>query len=235
MKKIILISCILMISSFSALAVTNPTEERAIIVSGSGTVQAAPDVAYVSLGVAHEKKTAKEAQASVNQTMSSVLAALDKIPLAKDKIKTTRINLSPRYDYDRGKRTFKGFMASNELKITLDDLSLIGKCIDTALNAGANDINYVSFALKEQETFKNEALKKAFANAKAKAESLAKASGTKLSKLIAIQESTADLVIPRGRMVKAKAAPLEGDSGSTPVAPGEIEVRGSLTAVFELH
>lgn len=234
MKKILLLCCLLMTITFSATAAQNTAEERTIIVSGSGLVKASPDVAYVNLGVTDEKRSAKEAQTSVNQTMNSVLAALDKIPIAKEKIKTTRINLSARYEYNSGKRNFKGFTASNEIKITLDDLSLIGKCIDTSLNAGANDINYLSFGLKEQDTLKNEALKKAFGNAQDKAKSLAKAAGVKLGKLITIQESSADLIIPRPRMVAQKVAE-GGLGGGTPVTPGEIEVHGNLTAVFEIR
>ena len=233
MKKTLLICSVLLLISATAFATSN-LEEKTIIVSGSGIVKADPDVAYVNLGVLAEKKSAKEAQASVSKTMNSVLAALKKISIAKDKIKTTRINLSPRYEYNHGKRRFVGFRASNEIKITLDDMAKIGRCIDTAVAAGANDINYISFAIKDQEPFKNTALKTAFANAKTKAETLASAAGVKLGSLITIQESSADVIIPRPRAL-AKEMSVQGRSSATPVSPGDIEIRGSLTAVFAIR
>jgi uncharacterized protein YggE len=226
--------CLLMI-----LALTLPSQaallkgdETKIIISGKGIIKAEADVAYVTLGVERTEETATKAQKVAAQKMNNVLASLKKMGIPKDKIETTHVSLQPSYQYDKGKRTLVGYTASNQIKVTVDKLDDIGKVIDSSIAAGANNVNNIRFSVKEESTHKNAALKKAFEDAKAKAEVIAAASGLALSKIKSIQEAGARVIPPVSSM-RTLAAEGVGAAAETPVSPGKIEIHGNLTVIYE--
>ena len=207
-------------------------DETNIAVSGKGIIKAEADVAYVTLGVERMEETATKAQKVAAQKMNNVLASLKKMGIPKDKIETTRVSLQPSYQYDKGKRTLVGYTASNQIKVTVDKLDDIGKIIDSSIAAGANNVNNIRFSVKEESTFKKAALKKAFGDAKAKAEVIAAASGLVLSKIMSIQEAGARIIPPVSSM-RTLAAEGVGAAAETPVSPGKIEIHGNLTVIYE--
>jgi uncharacterized protein YggE len=142
------------------------------------------------------------------------------------------VSLQPSYQYDKGKRTLVGYTASNQIKVTVDKLDDIGKVIDSSIAAGANNVNNIRFSVKEESTHKNAALKKAFEDAKAKAEVIAAASGLALSKIKSIQEAGARVIPPVSSM-RTLAAEGVGAAAETPVSPGKIEIHGNLTVIYE--
>ena len=152
--------------------------------------------------------------------------------IPKDKIETTQISLYPKYEYIKRKRNLVGYTARNQIKVTIDNLDKVGIIIDSSIAAGANNVNNIRFSVKEESTFKKAALKKAFEDAKAKAEVIAAASGLKLSKIRSIQEAGARVIPPFSSM-RTLAAEGVGTAAETPVSPGKIEIHGNLTLVYE--
>ena len=226
--------CLLMILAlaFPGQAALLKGDETNVVVSGQGIIKAEADVAYVTLGVERTEETATKAQNVAAQKMNNILASLKKMGIPKDKIETTRISLYPQYKYDKGKRDLIGYTARNQIKVTVDKLDNVGKVIDSSIAAGANNVNNISFSVKEESSFKITALRKAFEDAKAKAETIAAASGLVLSKIKSIQESGAR-VIPSISSMRTLAAEGVGAAAETPVSPGKIEIHGNLTVVYE--
>jgi len=230
MKKIIcllFISCLLL--SHVTLAKDDATE---IVVSGKGVVKAAPDVAYIIIGVERTEKTASDAQKIIAKKMNSILVSLEKIGISKDKIETTNISLYPKYNYNQGKSTLAGYTARNEINVTIDNLDNVGKVIDASINAGATNVNRISFGLKNNAAHKKSALTKAFDAAKEKAQAIAQASSLNLKKIKSILESDAQIIPPPAAFRSMQAAGL-GAAAETPITPGNVEVRGNLTVVYE--
>lgn len=205
------------------------SDKTKIVVAGTGTVKVKADVAYIMLGVERTEKTAAQAQQIAAQKMNNILASLKKMGIPKDKIETTRVRLYPKYQYDRGKRTLVGYTASNQIKITQDDLNKLGKVIDSAIAAGATNVANISFSVKDKAPHKKAALEKAFNDAKGKAEIIAAASGLVLRLIKQIHEAEAKVIRPM-RAFKAEGV---GAAAETPISPGKIEVRGNLTVVYE--
>ena len=206
-------------------------DETQIAVSGTGVVKAEPDAAYVSIGVERTEKTATEAQQIVAQNMKNVQAGLKKMGIKDDKIETTSVTLTPAYEYDKGKRTLIGYTARNQIKVTIDKLDDVGRIIDGSISAGATNVYNISFSIKDEGPSKKAALKKAFEDAKGKAEAIAAAAGLTLTKILSIQEAGARIIPPASNF-RALAAEGAG-AAETPVSPGEIEVRGDLSVVYE--
>jgi len=201
-----------------------------ITVSGRGEVKARPDVAYVTIGVERTEKTAAEAQGIVARKMTAIQASLKKLGIKENKIETTQVSLYPAYQYDKGKRTLIGYTARNQIRVTVDKLADTGKVIDTAVSAGATNIQSIAFSLKDESSFRNAALKKAFEEAKGKAESIAAAAGLSIKRILRVQEAGARVIPPVSSM---RAMAAEAAAPTTPVSPGDVEVHGSLTVVYE--
>lgn len=206
---------------------------RTILVTGNGEASAPPDRALVRLGTTAQTSQAETAQAKVNETMTKALDLIQKAGVEKRNIRTAMLRLSPVYTSDRSSDGPKvtGFRASNVLEVTLDDLKLVGKVIDAGLAAGMNELQGVSFSLKNDLPQRNNALKSAAEEARVKAETIAEALGLTLSTVYEVTESGVHLIpfqdnFGGARMMSAAAMP-------TPVEPGEVRVQANVTVRYE--
>ncbi|MFC1540606.1 SIMPL domain-containing protein [Candidatus Margulisiibacteriota bacterium] len=227
------LACLLMVLALtlpghSALLQADKTQ---IAISGTGIVKAQPDVAYIQVAVERTEKTAAQAQQITAGKMNNILASLEKSGINKDQIETTQVSLRPKYEYVQRNRKFVGYSARNQIRITVEQLKELGRIIDATIAAGATDLNQISFSIKDQAVYKNAALQKAFQNAKEKAETIAAAAGQTLEKIVRIQEAEAQ-VRP---VIGMRAFQVEANAGEaeTPIAPGQVEIRGNLTVVYE--
>jgi uncharacterized protein YggE len=202
-----------------------------IAVTGKGVVKVEADLSYINVAIEKTEKTASQAQQEAAGVMQDVLVALRNAGIPKDKIQTTSFRLDPKYKYDKGQRNLIGYTASNQIRVTLDDLSKVGKIIDTAISAGANRVSNVIFTVKDDAPHKKEALKKAVNNARAKARAIAAAAGLALKRIVRIQESGAQITTPKLGLRAMKAE--SGGEAETPIVPGKVEVRGNLTIIYE--
>lgn len=214
-----------------------PLEAPSITVSGRGTSSAAPDRAQVSLGVSSQKVTAAEAQNEVNNALSQSLEALKTLGIARKSITTASINLYPIYDNPRPGPDGRidepprvvAYRASNTIRITLDDLTLIGKVIDACIKAGCNQLEGVSFELKDDSSQRRDALATACVDAAAKAETIA--SSLRL-RIIGVQEIVESGVATQPPMPMFRARAMEmavSDSAQTAVEPGSVKVDANVT------
>ncbi|OGC25010.1 hypothetical protein A2291_01680 [candidate division WOR-1 bacterium RIFOXYB2_FULL_42_35] len=209
-------------------AIASKTDLTQIIVTGQGGVQATADLVYITLGVNQTEGSAKQAQETAAKKMYKILEKLDLIGISKKQIETTRVNLAPQYKYEGGQSTLTGYSAENLVKITIDNLDQVGNIIDSAIAAGANKVNNITFTLKDSSAHENMALDMAFKEAKAKAESLAAVAGLTLVKISSIQEAGATVRDDARAFMASKES-----SGSTPVVPGKIDVVGNVTVIYE--
>lgn len=199
--------------------------------AADGEVKAAPDQATITLGVQTSAPTAAQAMSDNAQAMNAVMAALAKAGIAPREVATTSLNLAPQYDYPQGKpAALTGYQAIDQVTITVNDLSRLGPVVDAVTAAGANQINGISFGLKDSTAAEDAARQAAVKALTAKAELYAQATGYHLVRLVNLTESggeQAGPVRPMMRMVAMAAAP-------TPVSPGELTVQVNVSGVFEL-
>src|SRR5687767_417170 len=122
-------------------AQTVPTR-RVVKAIGTASVAARPDMARVSLGVTTEGATASDAAGRNADQAAAVIAALRGALGANAEIHTVSYRLGPVYSYPPGggQPTLRGFQAQNIVEATITDLSIIGRVIDAAIAAGANNV-----------------------------------------------------------------------------------------------
>jgi hypothetical protein len=200
-----------------------------LTVTGDAEVKSTPDVAMISIGVQASATTAKAARERVNVQFNAVLRAVEKFVDAKTDIQTTNISVYPDYN-DKGRVV--GYQASNTVRIDVKNLDNVGNVIDAATVAGANRIDSINFGLRESDRAYEEALEKAVAKARRKAQVLATASGRVLNQVIQIQEGRGAMPMPIVRM-RAKAADSFAAEASTAINPGQITTSAEVTVVFD--
>ena len=83
------------------------------------------------------------------------------------------------------------------------------------------------------EELKNQARDQAMANARAKAEQLARDAGITLGRPISIDESDAGGVTPV--RAQAPAVALAGQAPTTPIQPGELQVQTNIRVVWSIQ
>jgi uncharacterized protein len=197
---------------------------QTIAVVGRGTVEAAPDRALVTIGAQAIRPTAQEAQERVSGTMTQVLQRVMALGIPRERIQTVEINLYPQRRPQSGDIT--GYQAVQRLRVTVDDLALVGRVLDAAVTAGANLLDGVSFTLRDSASYRARAFAAAAQDARATANALAAASGVTIARVVRIEEMGAAIPIMRGPMVQA--AP----EASTPVLPGTLSVTSQVRVIF---
>ena len=232
-KALVIVGAVLLIGA-QAHAQQGAERPRApsITVTGEAMISAEPDQAQIDIGVVTQSRTAPEASKENAERLARVLAEVKKLLGKGDEVKTSGYSLTPNYRYPQGgKPEIVGYTASNTLRIKTTNLNLVGRLIDGAMQAGANNVNRLVFTLKDEVSAQNEALKAASAKAKSKAEAVAAALGLKIVRITAVNEGER-VVQPIFR--QAMAARAEAAPAPTPIEPGTVEIRSTVSMTVEV-
>lgn len=200
---------------------------RTITVTGSASIQSAPDEAVVTLGVQTQAPTAQGALQQNASRMNGVMKAILGDGVKPADIATASVNLYP--NYDNGGTAIVSYTAENQVDVTVRDLSRVGSIIDDAVGAGANLSSGIQFQLSDQNQGVERALAEAVTNARAKAEALASAGDASLGSVITITEGTTPQYPPMPFATDAGRA-----AASTPISPPTLETQVTVTVVWSL-
>lgn len=207
-----------------------------IMVSGEGVVKAGPDEAILTIVVETDAAEAPAALDANSTQMTQVLDRLKAEGLDETSLQTSNVAVYPnrRWNPQTGQETVEGYRAQNSIRVTLTDLTKVGSIFTAATEAGANNISGPEWRLAEDSAAVSQALDKAFASARAKAETLAKAAGLSLGDVLTIQESSVSMPpVVYDSMAGRDMAAAEAFK-ETPINPMDIEVKGSVTLTFRL-
>lgn len=205
-----------------------------ITISGEGKVTAIPDIAKISLGIQTEKWKVIDAQRENTEKMNIIIKELKGMDISKDDIKTANYSIYPRYDWNEGKQTLRGYTVSQNVEVKIRDLEKISNVLDMAATTGANQVGGLNFTIDEPEDLRQEAREKALANAKEKVEALAKVAGVKLGKLVSFNENSAS-PYPIYQDYSVKSLGLGGGAEAAPdIEPGSQEIIVNVTVTYEV-
>lgn len=204
---------------------------RSVSVNGSAQVTLKPDIAYVSFGTLTQNADATAARDANNKLMAKVVDALKAQGIDADKdVKTTNYSVNPRYDTNGTK--IIGYEINNSIQVKVRDLNKLGAVMDAAVAAGANLAGGLYFDVENREDAYNQALEQAVADARARAETLAKSAGAALGAVTSASENGG--YTPPGPIYYARDAAMDG-AGSVPVSSGTLTVSASVSVTFELQ
>jgi len=186
--------------------VSSTTSEKTITVTGTAATSISPDIVTLQFGVDSEAKTAQDAISENSQVMDSVVTAVTGLGITKDEISTASFSIYPVYNYSVPdpytgiqKTILTGYKASNTLFVKTNKLSLTGKIIDSAVGAGTNRVDSVSFSLSPtlQQSAQNDLISKAVVDAKSKAEKALDPLGKKIVGVKTVNLSNFNVPPPR--------------------------------------
>ena len=213
-------------------------------VSGEGRVTAIPDIAEVSATVLTEGGTDLAALQKKNSDKGNAVIAFvkERGVEAKD-IKTQNYTIEPRYQYTPCSYEYGqvcppaeiiGYSIRQTITIKVRDFNTIGDILKGIVDRGANSVSGPSFTIDDPKETEAEAREEAFADARAKAQAIAKAAGFRLGKIQYISEG--GMPTPYYGMV----AGMGGDQMKTfeavppTVEPGSQEVVVSVNIQYEI-
>jgi hypothetical protein len=214
----------------SLASAQTPAPPRIITMNGHGEARAVPDTAMLSAGVSAQAPTAAAALAANTARMQTVLAALKKQGVPDKDIQTSNFSISPQYANSNGETPrITGYQANNQVEVRLEDVGKLGATLDALVTAGANQMNGVSFSIRDDATLLAQARAAAVADARLKAETFSKAANIGLGAILSIEENGNE-----GPRPMFAAAPMMARAKAVPVALGEQSVNADVTIVWEI-
>ncbi len=222
-----------------AMAQTTPTAADTMFkattfnLSATGETRVAPNMASISLGVMTEGKTAAEALAANATRMTAVMATLKKAAIAEKDIQTSNLSVNPQYRYvENQPAVLIGYQVSNQVTVVVRDLKKLGAAVDATVNAGANQVNGISFGLSDPSAAETAAREAAVRALSAKADLYARATGYRILRLVTLSEGGG--YAPQPPMPMVTMAMRGKAEDASPVSGGELSVRIDISAVYEL-
>ncbi|MCJ7805856.1 SIMPL domain-containing protein [Patescibacteria group bacterium] len=205
-----------------------------LVVEGTGSATAVPDIAKISIGIEETGSSLASAQKLINQKSKTLTDALKTLGVGEKDTKTTNYSVYPEYDYRSPGSTITGYRISITYEVKIKDIEKVNEILTKVTEAGANTVSNISFEVNEETKNKllGEAREEAVGKAREKAQSLAKAAGVRLGRIINISESQG--ITPR-------PITLEKGIGGTPeetqvqIEPGETELSVMVTVSWEIR
>jgi uncharacterized protein len=231
MKSLVVTTLTLSLTATSAFAQATAAhgdnDVPVVVTMGEGVVKRAPDRAWVTIAAESRAKTPGEAQKLNADAMSAVMQKLKGVGLPAEAIRTAAYELRPEFDYANNRQTLRGYMARNAVEVRVDDLPKLGEVLDVAVGAGATSVSGVRFDLKDRASAEQAALQRAVSDARAQADTAAQAAGVKVDRVVRI-EVHREASMPPPRPMMAMRAEMAG-SAEPPIAPGELEIKATVT------
>lgn len=199
-----------------------------IKVTGEGEIAVEPDMALINVGIITEGKELVPIQQKNAVQSTEVIQVLVELGIPQTQIQTFDYRIESDYDYEQGKQIFKGYKVTHILQVKIEDLTMIGKVVDTAVQKGVNYVSNFQFTVKDKDPYYQRALVLAVNNAIRKAKTIAGSINVTLN--------------PTPRLIVENSSPIQPFSyqpetmlkamSTTPLEPGQIKIKANVSAEF---
>ncbi len=238
LKKTILLAALALPIGGPMAAAAQEKPVSKIEVAGEGSVDLAPDMAILSIGVVREADTAHNALSDNSAAMTKVIEAMKVEGIEAHDLQTSNFNIQPIYSRERPKNgeapkapQIVGSRVFNNLTIRVRDLAKLGEIIDSSVSLGVNTGANIRFTNDDPEEEINKARANAIRNAMKKAEILVEAAGAGLGPILEISENFSmprPVPMAEARMMAADAA------APIPIEAGENRYKVSVRVVWQI-
>jgi len=222
-----------------------------ISVSGHGEIYAAPDLATFTYSIISDKSTVTAAQDDAAQKGTAVINYLKGAGVSEKDIQTSGYNVYPQYEYQNascpvssggeavycppGKQVLTGYEARESVTVKVRDLTKAGDLLAGVGDKGASEVSSLNFTFDDPNAPQNDARTKAIADAKSKADMLAKQLGVSIVRVTNFSESS-DGSYPRPYALEAGMGGAADKSTSAPtIAPGQNQVTDDVNITYEIR
>lgn len=229
-------------ATLSTQAITqNSNDGRGTIsVSTSANTEVAPDVAELSFAVTtSDTKSMQKATFANKEISDKVLTSLKAMlnTANGDYIKTSDFNASPIYSYSGSKRNLDKYEVFNKVIVHTKSLDKVGTMIDKAIEAGATNVDNLTFSVSNYDAQCDQLLGIATQKAKNRAGIVAKNLSTSLDGIRTFDLSCNSNNYNTPRLYMAKnmlSAVADEAAGSSPtsISGGVVKINANVNATF---
>lgn len=214
-----------LISTMAIAQNQTPTVE----VVGEGIVYATPDMVNISISIEKEGLDLKNLRQKNGEAVAQVLQLLSK-ELPMENFQTSYVSLY-KDDYNK----LNKYRVVQNINVKLEDISKYDNLMNAIFDAGVNQIDGISFGVKNKEKLLQEARVAAIDDARKKALLYAVSLDQNIGKAIQIKEVNSHFndIQPVERMSKMSlGSPANGNDNT--LAVGKIAIEAQVNVAFEL-
>lgn len=233
MKHLLLVLTLLMVSGTMVLAQSDRSDRRTLHVVGTASTTVAPDQAVVTIGVATDGRTVKEAKQANDSRARAMLTRIANVGIPSKDVQTSGLIIEPIYDYQSDTRRLIKYTMSNTVTVVVRNLAKLEQLIDEAMADGGNMLSGVAFRVSNHEAIVDTLRIAAAKDAKVKADGIAQALDMKVARpiTITVQQHIPDQPVSMRLFARSMAA----EDASTPIQAGESTIRVSVDVTFEIE
>ncbi len=215
-----------------------------ITVSGHGENVGVPDIATFTFSVVSEKSDVASAQADATAKANATTAYLKSAGVDEKDIKTSDYSVQPQYDYINqactngycpgGRQVLRGYEVRQTTTVKVRDTAKAGTLLAGVADKGATEVGGLNFTFDDPTAVQTEARNKAIADAKQKADVLAKQLGVSLVRVTAFNESSGGgYPVP---MAYASGTSLQAKDAVAPeISVGQNKVSDDVSITYEIR
>lgn len=217
--------------------IENETDDGSrIVVTGSHSIEAAPDTAQIHLTVVASGDSAESVRNELAEDASALRQALvDDGPLDSDQLRSERFRIreNRRAEREPDLAPYRGY---HRFVVTLDSVEDVETVIDSAVEAANVEVDHVEFGLSDERRaeLRDEVLRVAMENARSEAELLASTEGLTIDTAESMVTDRVHVQTRRSPVVMAAdhaaATPTAGSRTSIDV--GDVTVTAAVRVTY---
>lgn len=220
------------------------TPTNTISVSGEGEVFAIPDIAEFTFSVQETAKDVQTAQTNATKKTNAAIAYLKQQDVDEKDIKTIDYSVNPHYEWQQsvceamrpcpGNQVLTGYDVSQTVQVKVRETKKAGDLLAGVGSRGATNVSGLNFTVEDQKKLEAEARGKAIADARSRAEVLARDLNVDLVRVVSFSEGGG--VHPYFAKTMAMGMAEADMAAPAPEIPvGQNKITSSVTVVYEIR
>lgn len=217
-----------------------------ISVSGYGETFAVADIATFSFSVVSQKPTVKAAQEDATAKINAVTAYLKSAGVDAKDLQTTDYSINPQYDYVQqacsggycpgGTQVLRGYEVRQTTSVKVRDTAKAGDLLAGVGDKGATEVSGLNFTFDDPQQAQDETRAKAIADAKSKADELARQLGVRIVRVVSFSESGYYPPMPYAARGGVEVANQASDAKVAPaIEIGQNKVTSNVSVTYEIR
>ena len=235
------------IKAFQYIGADSFSQNNSISVSGEGEVFATADIANFSFSVIENGDTVGEAEEAATTKWNEILAYLEDEGVEERDIKTVNYSIEPQYAPQDGavnwipfeEREIVGYVVTQAAQVKVRDTDSTGELLSAVGSMGVRNLSGISFTIDDEDELYAEARALAIADAREKAQDLARSLGISLGQVVGFYENGGGMPYYSYKEDRAMAeveGGFGGDMAITPDIPmGENRIVVNVEVMYRIR
>ena len=207
---------------------------QTVTTRGQAVIPAEPDEVRVQIGVESLEQAAADALERTAEKSAELQRIFEELEIPKKARSTSGVSIDEQWEYTDKKQVFRGYRASTQITVRLEDASVLGRLMQEATKRASARIHGPWWQVALNNPARAEACRAAAADARRKAEAYAEALGGRLGAVVAVSEPGTGFRPPPAPQMQAMrtAAPAMAMSAQMDVEEGDLDVWAAVEVSF---